>query len=253
MVRAAAKYTPRTEVYCPGPGKIGVVKSIYGGAAGYQYVIEFEKGNVLTIAETLIEPKEKAIERAKLSGRINIYRATKETLLELIKRTAPSLPNGGEIVRDSERLVNFILQAREESFANQQDFEGRLQIMHDSAIWDAISPQLDFAQLDSPLATEPIQREPELEKAGQPEVPPIQAEGTSDALELINTAVAWQELLPLPGIGEVAARKIFEKRPEDGYQDFTEIAGAIHDPEQPRQFIRLDWKEVATWENPDLD
>lgn len=251
-VKTPARFTVRQRVFLPNSGEFARVLAIYGGAVGHTYQLELEnEGGKKTVAEAQIEDESKAIERAKTSGRMNIYRATRQTLLDLIGDVAPSLPNGGEILGRSEKLVDILLGERQQPFEGKDDFTARLQIIHDSPIWDAIAPRLDFAQLDSELEPPTIQRPPttEVSESSQPTEPEMEykPEGTGEALRLINNAVSWEQLTPLPGIGNVAAKKIFNNRPPEGYPNFTEIAAAIHDPDQPRQFIRLDWREVAFW------
>lgn len=250
-VKTAARFSRGQRVFLPSSGEFARVLAIYGGAVGYVCQLELEnEAGIKVLAETQIEDESKAIERAKKSGRMNIYRATKQTLLDLIGEVAPSLPNGGEILGQSDKLMRIVLDERRTPFSDDRDFVARLQIAHDSPIWDAIAPRLDFAQLDSELEPPTIQRPPETRPNA--DLPNSNPEATNDALELINTAIAWQELQPLPGIGDVAAKEIFDKRPEQGYEGLTEVAAALA-VDGKRRFIRLDWKEVAAWINPNLD
>lgn len=71
--------------------------------------------------------------------------------------------------------------------------------------------------------------------------PGLVAEPLLAALELINTATEPDELTPLPSIGLVSARAIFDNRPTNGYGSLEAVAALDG-------LSRVDWDAVEAWE-----
>ncbi|MBD2261360.1 hypothetical protein [Pseudanabaena sp. FACHB-2040] len=68
------------------------------------------------------------------------------------------------------------------------------------------------------------------------------------ALALINStdSAAAEKLVPLPGIGPAAARKLLERRPEGGYASLEQAAEL--NPELAERPFNVKWDAIASWQ-----